>query len=268
MVMVCRNVMSQRVKEWLKLVPGVSRTYRWVMGLPSYDAETPKDRFTRYAKTNVWGNSESVSGPGSTIKSTEHIRQEILKMINEHNISRILDAPCGDYNWFKLIPRSDDIQYIGGDIVEELIESNNEKYGNKKTLFIYLDVTKDPLPETDLWVCRDLLIHFSDQDVFLAFQNLLKSDIKFFLTTSYTGCAQNMDIPTGGYREINLQLSPFHFPEPSMWIDDCIEGYPTRKLGLWEIPRLTNSMASNTRPFMGENIKCHGGMSKAGKEIL
>jgi len=58
-------------------------------------------------------------------------------------------------------------------------------------------------------------------------------------------CTENTDIPTGYYRQLNLELPPFGFCKPMVYIDDWIEGYPVRKLCLWSRQALGSCVASN-----------------------
>ena len=216
------------------------RFYKRVGGIKSSE-----DIFTHIYHKNRWGNGESLSGSGSTIQYTENIRKEIPQLINKLGVHRLLDAPCGDYNWFRLIPRNEGVFYIGGDIVKSLILRNQETFGNANTRFMELDITGDPLPGADLWMCRDALLHFSFRDIFRTVDNFLRSDIKYFLASSHTEWAQNTDIPTGSFRLLNLELPPFNFCKPTACIDDWIEGHPVRKLCLWEKQTLHDCLASN-----------------------
>jgi hypothetical protein len=201
-----------------------------------------KEIFNHYYQVNIWGNDESASGPGSTIQYTENIRQIIPQVAKELGISVILDAPCGDYNWFRLINWETEISYIGGDIVKPLIYRNQKLYGNNWMNFIKLDITLDVLPKADLFLCRDCLFHLSNCDIMRVIDNFLKSDIRFILTSTYPNFVGNYDIPSGSFRQLNLQLPPFSFGKPIRMIDDWIEGYPVRKLALWEREALRNHM--------------------------
>lgn len=207
-----------------------------------------KDIFSDYHRENFWGNDESVSGPGSTLKYTERLRMALPGLFSKYEIGSILDAPCGDYNWFRHVERSADLSYIGADIVPDLIEKNNERFENKNTSFRVIDITKDALPASDLWICRDALFHLSNEHILAALNNFLKSEIKYLLTTSNVECTKNKDILTGQCRLLNLQLAPFNFPTPLTCLDDGIEGEEVRKMCLWDretlieaIPRITLS---------------------------
>ena len=202
-------------------------------------------RFTHFYHTYKWGKSESHSGPGSTVEYTSSIRQELPKLFDRFGIERILDAPCGDYHWFRLVPRDPRIHYIGGEIVRPLVRKNQQAYGNENTEFIHLDIVKDRLPPADLWLCRDCLFHLSNEDIFSVLQNFLSSDIRYLLTSTHSECKENTDIMTGEFRFLNLALPPFSFCSPLVYIDDWIEGFPVRLLALWESQELGKAFATN-----------------------
>jgi len=239
--------MRNQLRAILLRVPGGTKLQRLVRSYRLYRSvggiKAPKGIFSRIYEKNNWGDSESFSGEGSTIHYTENIRREIPKLMKKLGAHRLLDAPCGDYNWFRLIPRDEGDFYLGGDIVRALVLRNQQTFGNANTCFMELDITRDPLPSVDLWLCRDALFHFSYQDIFRTINNFLNSDIKYLLTSSHLECARNTDIPTGYYRQLNLELPPFSFCPPAASIDDWIEGYPIRKLCLWSKPALAGSLS-------------------------
>jgi len=206
--------------------------------------------FTTIYEEHLWVSEETVSGSGSTIKYTKNIRKEIPRIISDLRVTRILDAPCGDYNWFRLIERDDDISYLGGDIVEALVVSNQERYGNDKTRFMHLDISNDALPKADLWLCRDCLPHLSNDDIFKVISNFLNSDITYLLTSNNPKCKMNRNILTGEHRPLNLERPPYSFCKPLLSVDDWIislwiKGYPVKHLALWEKRQLSQHLASN-----------------------
>ena len=178
-----------------------------------------KDRFTEIYKTNYWNNEESVSGPGSTIEITENLRSKLPIVLKKYNINTILDAPCGDFNWMKLFLADNKLtKYIGGDIVPEIIKKNNQLYKNNAVTFVELDIIKESLPECDLMICRDCLIHFSYKDISNFLKNFCNSPIKYLLVTNFrfknNSHSSNRDIITGDHRVIDLMAKPFNFPSP------------------------------------------------------
>ena len=229
--------MKKTIKRILSNIPGGSQAMQVYSNLRFriyYTFKNREDLFTAYYKNKHWGGQEVFSGPGSTVEYTENIRKEIPRLIKHLRIQRILDAPCGDYNWFRLIPRKKNVSYRGADIVEPLIRRNQDLFKNENTEFIKLDVTKDRLPDADLWICRDCLLHFSDKDIIKTINNFFRSNIRYLLTSTYTESGINKDIPTGRFRFLKLNLPPFSFCDPLLFIDDWIKGHPVKKMGLWE----------------------------------
>lgn len=170
--------------------------------------------FRRIYETNWWGSDESVSGTGSTIAYTGNLRNKLPTLLNDLSVSRVLDAPCGDFNWMSHVTRSRIIDYVGCDIVPELVYRNKERYEDKRTQFMVLDVIRDALPPADLWICRDCLIHFSFRDILATFENFARSDIEYMLTTTHINSVgfKNIDIRTGDARNIDLFSPPFSLP--------------------------------------------------------
>ena len=96
-----------------------------------------------------------------------------------------------------------------------------------------LDIRHDALPPTDLWICRDVLFHLSSADIYSTLSNFVDSGIEYVLFTTHPQCRRNRDIPTGAFRQLNLEIKPFNFPEPALRIDDWIEGMAVRQICLW-----------------------------------
>jgi hypothetical protein len=133
-----------------------------------------------------------------------------------------------------------DIDYIGADIVESLVTENQRRYGSDRRRFIWLDLLTAKLPQADLVLCRDCLVHFSYRDVFRALENIKRSGGGFLLTTTFIGRAANNDIFTGHWRPLNLQRAPFNLPTP-VWLlnEQCPQPqYRDKHLGLWPIAEL------------------------------
>ena len=111
--------------------------------------------FAEHYQRNSWGCSESVSGEGSTLDQTAAIRAALPQLIKDFQIQTMLDIPCGDFNWMKLLDLP--IQYLGADVVEDIVAENKRRFGNHSRSFTRLDLTGDTLPKVDLIFCRDLI---------------------------------------------------------------------------------------------------------------
>ncbi|MFZ4771109.1 MAG: class I SAM-dependent methyltransferase [Ferruginibacter sp.] len=203
-----------------------------------------KKIFEKTAELNSWGDNDSLSGPGSNLIQTAIIRKEIPAILKKYQVTKMLDAPCGDFFWMRLI-REELFgilkSYLGGDIVPQLIRKNNELYGNDIFSFIEFDITKDTLPEVDLIFTRDCFIHLSFVNIYKALKNYKNSGATYLLVSTYTKKRRNKDVPNVfiNGRAINLQTFPFYFPKPLELInEECTEGnneYADKSLALWKL---------------------------------
>ena len=199
--------------------------------------------FTNIFTTKGWGSGESVSGDGSSLTYTENLRRHLPTLFDDFSIRRVLDAPCGDFNWMKEFLRNVEVEYLGADIVEKIISDNKNRYSSTNINFQHLDVTKDDLPDSDLLICRDCLFHFSYKNIQLFVENFKRKNIRYLLTTSHTKkmTGNNSDILDGSYRRIDLFSAPFHFPQsPLRMIDDWIPGFPERHMILWSKEQISS----------------------------
>jgi hypothetical protein len=187
------------------------------------------DIFDNAAKENVWGSGESISGAGSELRMTEQYRSQLIKLLPR--FKSMFDAPCGDMNWMRLVLEEVAIDYSGGDISPYVIELNRSRFPHLK--FDLFDITADEFPDVDLWHCRDCLFHLSYADIGRAVANFRRSNIPYALITTHRGIIRNQDIPTGGWRYLDLTRPPFNFPKPEMMLKDYLPGHLPRFVGLW-----------------------------------
>src|SRR5689334_6537607 len=148
------------------------------------DSRDRADKFQRIFDENAWGNSESVSGEGSNLERTRVVRAALPGLLARHGVRSILDAPCGDFYWMKEVPLGD-IEYIGADIVPEIITRDLELYAAPRRRFVVCDLVSDPLPKADLILCRDCLVHLPYAETRTAIANFRKSGALWLLTTTF-----------------------------------------------------------------------------------
>jgi len=184
--------------------------------------KSPEDVFNYIYQNNVWGDRESISGSGSNVHQTKELVSVVSGLIKNLEVKTILDLPCGDFNWMQKVDL-DQIQYIGGDIVESIIVENNRKYRSANKRFEVLNVITDNLPECDLLLCRDCFVHLSNEKVTEAFENIKRQKIKYLLTTSFPATKHNKDILTGDWRPLNLELPPFNLKPLALFNEGCTE---------------------------------------------
>jgi SAM-dependent methyltransferase len=192
-----------------------------------------EDRFTSIFTSNGWNSTESRSGHGSTLAYTAPIRKSLEGLLRKMNVRTFLDAPCGDFNWMRQVALPEETRYIGGDIVKPLIRQLQQEIGGDRYSFRHIDIVRDPLPDADLWLCRDVLIHLPNDDAHAILKNFANSNIGYILTTTHLFPKQNYDINFGGFRYINLLLPPFSLPPPLFKFYDFLAPEPPRYVALW-----------------------------------
>jgi hypothetical protein len=212
------------------------RAVRWLRRLfgratlePDFERPSDKlpvsvmsDVFRKIYFTNSWASDDSHSGRGSDLVQTAEIREVLPGLLNELGVRSMLDLPCGDFHWMRMLEL--DVEYIGADVVSDLIGFNNLRYSNERRRFQILDILYDDIPKVDLVLCRDLLVHFSFIDAFNAIRNIKRSGSTYLLTTTFPKRTSHDDILTGHWRVLNLELPPFNFPKPLRLINEkCTE---------------------------------------------
>lgn len=191
------------------------------------------EKIVRKFRLDKWGKygiDETVSGSGSTLLYTQSIREVFPEIFKEFNIKFFLDAPCGDFNWMKEV-NLNSINYLGLDIVDDIIKINKEKYAKKNIDFRLSDITDDLLPDADLMLTRDFLFHMPHLYIFKFFVNFLRSNIKYILvTTNYN--TQNISSnlkEIGKFSPVNLFIDPFSFSNPLKTIYDYVPSKSSKK---------------------------------------
>ncbi len=229
------------LKELARHIPGVRPAYLRVrlqrerLRLRSLGR---KAAFEEIFLSNGWQGKESMSGHGSDTESTRRLVEALPPLMKQFQVATLLDIPCGDFHWMKDVDLTG-TKYIGADIVLQLVEDCSRRYGSETRMFCTLDLTESPLPDCDLILCRDCLVHLSFRDVMRALDNICRSNLTFMLTTTFPRKGPNHDIVTGEWRPLNLELSPFGFPAPLALLteNDIGDGGPfsDKALGLWRV---------------------------------
>jgi hypothetical protein len=177
-----------------------------------------EDRFTMIYYSNYWKDKESSSGTGSNLKSTKMILYRLPLILKKFKIKKVVDAPCGDFNWMsRLFITKKNIYYTGIDVVQKIVDLNNSKYSSKynKIIFIHKNIIVEKLPNADLLINRDFLFHLSYSDIFKFLKNFINSKIKFILISGHNNQFpykfKNYDVKTGDFRFLDLFSYPFFF---------------------------------------------------------
>ncbi|MEO7277718.1 MAG: class I SAM-dependent methyltransferase [Sphingomicrobium sp.] len=205
--------------------------------------------FAEIYEKNIWGSAESGSGPGSELGRTERYRGELLSFLKRRSVRSMFDAPCGDLNWMALVLDQWPMEYAGGDISEMAIAAARQRRPEVEVRLF--DICRDPFPDAQMWHCRDTLFHLSFADIWLAFENVGRSGVeRVLITTNSARLMTNLDVPTGGFRYLDLERAPFNLPRPEEYLRDTDDdGFP-RFVGVWPIEAIRASIdraAANRR---------------------
>jgi hypothetical protein len=213
-----------RLKPLIKKLPFATSAYTLVRLMFGRNARFTTD----YRKS---------SGVGSDLEATMAVSAALPGVIESLSIRHMLDIPCGDFVWMRHVDFGA-ATYIGADIIRELILSHQRLHATNTRRFMVLDIVADDLPQVDLIMCRDCLVHFSYRLIRKAARNIRRSQSTYLLTTTFPEHS-NLDIVTGNWRPLNLCRPPFDFPAPIQLIN---EGHPPpygdKSLGLWQISEL------------------------------
>ena len=177
-----------------------------------------REVFGQIYQRNIWGYQETASGGGATLAYTEPIRKGLPNLIAELQVRTLLDIPCGDFNWMRKVDLPG-VRYIGGDIVEEAVAKLKAQHSRPDREFRVIDLCNDPLPNADALLCRDCLMHLSEDMIFKALANILRSEVKYLLLSTYPE-GQNRSIRLGDWFPINVCAAPYNVPTPTQAVED------------------------------------------------
>ncbi len=174
------------------------------------DPPSPPDHkaiFEQIYRDSVWGQG---SGSGSAEAVTRPYRQFLQDFLRRHEIRSVVDLGCGDWQFSRHMDWTG-IDYLGLDASETALASAR-RFERPGVRFRHADVTTDDLPPADLLIAKDVLQHWSRDDI-LGLLPRLERYRHVLVTNGFP--PQNMGkvnkrFMTGAsYRPIDLQQAPF-----------------------------------------------------------
>ena len=179
--------------------------------------KTRKETFQDIYKNNRWGSAQFeysscdfFSGVGSYADELVNPYVSLVdELVSEKGVRKISDLGCGDFNIGRRIAPLVD-EYIGCDIVPELIERNKIRFSNDRCRFVCLDIVDDDLPEADLCLIREVFQHLSNKELMQVLPKL--AQYKYVLITGTITISEegfNREISHGGYHSVSLENVPF-----------------------------------------------------------
>jgi len=134
---------------------------------------------------NIWGKG---SGSGSNVsKDTLKYIQLLESIITnpEYNIKNICDVGCGDWEFSKFI-NFGDTEYLGIDCVESVVLKNQETNQQNNIKFEHKTIGDNYIPKNyDLIIIKDVIQHWTDEDILNYFNQILINNKYVFCTNGY-----------------------------------------------------------------------------------
>jgi hypothetical protein len=151
--------------------------------------------------------------------------QILNEELNSGGKLTVVDLGCGDFELGRqLVARAQSANYIGCDIVPELVENLSTRYANERVRFKCLDIVADELPDGDVCLIRQVLQHLSNAEIMKVLRKLHKFR-RVYITEGYpvevSGLANpdkltshdiRFDLRTGRGRGVELDKEPYCVP--------------------------------------------------------
>lgn len=138
--------------------------------------------FSDIYRNKEWGGEgEFFSGSGS---HTEHIITPYIDLLTnliiDNKIRKIVEIGCGDFYVMQKVlanMRTEDISYIGIDIVKDLIEYNQRNFSRDTIQFTCMDASSEDtiLPIGDMLIIRQVMQHLNNN----AIRTIMEKSNKF-----------------------------------------------------------------------------------------
>lgn len=181
-----------------------------------FDSTTMDGIFNQIYEINYWGHG---SGDGSALQNTVEYNNTLRTFLDDHDdIQKVVDLGCGDwqstfdiYNNLKT-----PVEYVGIDIVPSVINANREKFP-EHTFHCQSLMDVDNLPNADLYVLKDVIQHWSNQDLIEFMDKLTANPHKFKYILLCNCCFQRdemEDCETGKWRPLRSNMEPLRRYNP------------------------------------------------------
>ena len=142
--------------------------------------------FTHVYEKNIWGNG---SGAGSSIKYNKKYIAFLEDFLVKKQIKSVLDIGCGDWQFSQAV-RWGEAHYTGVDCVASVIDHNKRNFPTKDfhcyDSYKWVNTIHN---HYDLVILKDVLQHWSNENIITFLDNLLDCDYKYILiVNSYKEC--------------------------------------------------------------------------------
>lgn len=168
------------------------------------------DVFSDVYERDLWNGG---SGPGSAPENSEVYRRFLQEFLDGFDYPvKVVDLGCGDWRIGELMDWSG-VDYVGVDVVPEVIEANQRRDTPDNVSFECLDALTEELPGGDVLIVKDVLQHWPNADV-LRLLDAAEERFTFTMVTNDVSSKShpakvNSDIALGDWRPIDIERAPF-----------------------------------------------------------
>jgi SAM-dependent methyltransferase len=195
---------------------------KWQPIRQHYGALKVSDCFSKIYHTKLWGEADGeafCSGGGSEAHFAVPYVKQVQTLIAEHKIRTVVDLGCGDFRVGRLLCAQGDLQYVGVDVVPDLIAYNQSRFGGPQVEFHCANLIDDELPDGELCLIRQVLQHLSNAEISRVLAKCAKYRVVLVTEELFTqpGSRPNLDIAHGPDNRASdnsgvfLELPPFSF---------------------------------------------------------
>ena len=206
-----------------------------------------KQVFDNVYKKNQWFWG---SGTGSVAFLNKPVINFINDFLSAHDdVKVIVDLGCGDLQIgenFLLKNRA----YIGCDVSSHIIKKNSRKFSKKNMKFLVIDAVNEDIPNGDLIIVKDVLIHLPNSEVKKILRKI--SHFKYIIIQTCIGDSSffdmNQDIKAGrNWRFLDVTKSPFNYRKVRLKIKyfEGLYTIPFRLMKLFHLPVFYNGIFTN-----------------------
>jgi hypothetical protein len=178
--------------------------------------------FSGIYERSYWGSNMKVayrgsSGSGSDPEYNRPYIEWLRGFIRDRSIQTIVDLGCGDFRCGPLIYEGLPVAYTGLDVYRPLIESLQIEYPDYQFRHLNVFSNVEEVPPGDLCILKDVLQHWSNQDITVFLDRLIQS--RKFRWILICNCARQKrvkNIKTGYHRQLSISFRPLSLFNPTV----------------------------------------------------
>jgi SAM-dependent methyltransferase len=197
--------------------------------------EEPEAAFTRLVDTFDWcpGPRETPCGEGSFLKANEPVVRALQEWFTSYGIKSVVDVGCGDFHWMSGVDFTG-MEYDGFDVVKKFVDALSCARGRQNIRFHHADAFKMKLPKADLYICKDVINHYTEPEG-LALMERIRAASRHFAAITFPG-NRGPNVPKWKYRYIDFDAPPFSLGAPLASVPANESRRPQRVFSIWRLP--------------------------------